>query len=584
MKFGALTICTFVLMCLPTAGIAQPAITDVFNAANRIQRALPGHGIAQGSLFAIKGAGLGPTDLLKANFPLPSTDGLGGVTVTVQSGGTTTNAILVFVSDKEVAAILPSSTPLGDGNLTLNNNGVTLTAPILVVASAFGSFSSDYYSGLQQTISYNVTGDGSTVANSIPTPAMPGQTVRLIGTGLGAIMSDETSPGATDVPTTPEIKVFIGTKQAKLNSAGRGNCCDPWPDSFPIPRGIAAIDVLEFVLPDGITGCHASVAVQVGNVVSNIAQIAISPDGNACIDLNAVDFGDTVTVSGTAKFGIISLLQTFIRSSAAQGNAEIGTEVGVAEFIKFDAGPVPVALPVSVFGILANNLNPGSCVQGLYRVERPTGTTPPPPDNTDKTVFLDAGDPITLKNGDATKLLRKGKDLVYSGSLGSSFNLPGLPASNSLFLTPGTITADNGGGGPDVPAFNVSLTLPKPAIKFENAEKLEGINRADGVTVTWSGGDPNGFVTILGTSAGADGTAILNSTFGCTERNSAGTFTVPSFVLLGLPPTSNVGNLPANGLGTIGIQSYVAQRVNIPTMDLAMFADIVLSAKSVVYK
>jgi hypothetical protein len=104
---------------------AQVTIGTVVNAASRIQSTSPFYGIAQGSLFAITGKGLGPDQLQQASFPLPTADGLAGITVQVSVAGMSVDCIMVYVSATEVGAILPSSTSLGSGTLTLNNNGAT---------------------------------------------------------------------------------------------------------------------------------------------------------------------------------------------------------------------------------------------------------------------------------------------------------------------------------------------------------------------------------------------------------------------------------------------------------------------------
>src|SRR6266704_3253962 len=130
----------FLFLLLAGTAAAQVTIGAVVNAGSRIQSTSPFYGIAQGALFAIHGKGLGPDPLQQASFPLPTTDGLGGVTVQTNIGGTAVDCILVYVSDTEVGAILPSNTPLGTGTVTVNNNGVTASKPISVVAAAFGIF------------------------------------------------------------------------------------------------------------------------------------------------------------------------------------------------------------------------------------------------------------------------------------------------------------------------------------------------------------------------------------------------------------------------------------------------------------
>ena len=77
-------------------------------------------------------------------------------------------------------------------------------------------------------------------------------------------------------------------------------------------------------------------------------------------------------------------------------------------------------------------------------------------------------------------------------------------------LTAGTY-AISGKGGVDVGAFNTNLTVPQPltwtnqaAITLTNPGNLTGtVKRTDPLTITWSGGDPNGFAEILGFSTSA---------------------------------------------------------------------------------
>jgi hypothetical protein len=73
------------LLALAAPAIAQPTITDVVNAASRIPTSYPGYGVAQGALFAVVGNGLGPDQLVQASFPLPTTDGLAGITAWMES-------------------------------------------------------------------------------------------------------------------------------------------------------------------------------------------------------------------------------------------------------------------------------------------------------------------------------------------------------------------------------------------------------------------------------------------------------------------------------------------------------------------
>jgi len=100
---------SFTFVFLASAGVAgaQVTIGTVVNAGSRIQSVSQFYGIAQGSLFAITGKGLGPDQLQQASFPLPTTDGLAGVTVQASIGGcATVDCILVYVSATEIGRMV----------------------------------------------------------------------------------------------------------------------------------------------------------------------------------------------------------------------------------------------------------------------------------------------------------------------------------------------------------------------------------------------------------------------------------------------------------------------------------------------
>src|ERR1035438_9796877 len=104
---------------LAGAAHAQPMITGgPVNAASYAIAGLPNANIAQGSMFILFGQNLGPAAQANASsFPLPTN--LGGTSIVATVGGTAVNAIMLYSNNAQVAAILPSSTPIGAGTLTL---------------------------------------------------------------------------------------------------------------------------------------------------------------------------------------------------------------------------------------------------------------------------------------------------------------------------------------------------------------------------------------------------------------------------------------------------------------------------------
>src|SRR2546421_986608 len=104
---------TIVLLFLLLAGTAsaQLTITNVVNAGSRSPN------IAQGALFVVSARGIGPAEIQQASFPLPTVEGLAGVTIQAIVGGATVDAIMVYIAPNEAAAILPSQTPSGAPSL-----------------------------------------------------------------------------------------------------------------------------------------------------------------------------------------------------------------------------------------------------------------------------------------------------------------------------------------------------------------------------------------------------------------------------------------------------------------------------------
>jgi hypothetical protein len=124
----------------PSAFGPPPFISQVQNNYSFLLPGVPNYGIAPGSLFAIQGQNLNAnaTPVLQSSAApgLPTTLNQTSLSVTVN--GVTTTPALYYASSNAVAGVLPSTTPVGTGTVTLTNNGQTTQAPIQVVASAVG--------------------------------------------------------------------------------------------------------------------------------------------------------------------------------------------------------------------------------------------------------------------------------------------------------------------------------------------------------------------------------------------------------------------------------------------------------------
>jgi uncharacterized protein (TIGR03437 family) len=424
---------------------AQMRITDVVNAASRIATGRFSSGIAQGALFVVTGRDLGPDELQRAAFPLPTAEGLAGVTIQVNVNDVVVDAIMLYVSKTEVAAIMPSTTPVGAGVVTVNYNGGTASRTMAVVASAFGIFKQRKALYPSQAIAFQVLpDDGGLAANNESQSVQPGQEILINGTGLGAITSDETQSGVTDVPADVAVQVYVGVKPAEVLSAERGVCCDGLDPDFPIPTGIAAWDVIRFRVPEGVLGCFIPVVVQIGNFVSNIATISISPDGSACVPPDS-GLPPEVISALAGKTGVslgnISLERgtSYTMTAAGVLNAQ-KRDTGGAAFVRYPdlpASMVGIEYPRAVNTCAINgypDANGGVSVNGDSFPIVPL-----------RPVALDAGTPLAV-NGPA------GSRNIVKRMVGMIFDYPSANFGNGTpgnYYDPGRYTV-GGPGGRDV--------------------------------------------------------------------------------------------------------------------------------------
>lgn len=549
---------------------AAQTITGVMNAASRIAQGLPNSAIARGAVFVVTGTGIGPDERQQASgFPLPVWDGVGGTTVLITVGDNTVPAVMLYSSSTEVGAIMPSNAPTGSATLTLRYNDQIATAPVTVVDAAFGIFTQDH-SGRGAAIAQNTADGSDPVMNSVSRPLRPGQNVLLHGTGAGPIASDETQSGITDAVAT-NLQVWVGNKPATVVSAARGNCCGATDPGFPFPQGVAGWDVIQFTIPDGVSGCHVPVAVQAGDLVSNFATLAIAPVDQACADPGGMSASDLEPFAGApVRMGIVNLSRNSIKVNIPGMSMEMNSDSGSASFLRFE----PAALDTSANPFTVASVGACTVLTGNHNLADLQSAFP-------AATVLDAGSAINITGNGITRKMEKNAGGTYIGNFGSGTSLPfSLPGAQAPFLEPGTFTADNGAGGADVGAFSASLVVPK-GLSWSNQDQIDIVDRSQGVTVTWTGGDPASFVTIMGLSANKD----LAGLFLCTEQASAGQFTVPSMVTASLPPstTESSGGLEVP-TGIMYVGSSATGKFTSPDLDLGYFISTVAAMKNLTFK
>jgi hypothetical protein len=106
----------------------------------------------------------------------------------------------------------------------------------------------------------------------------------------------------------------------------------------------------------------------------------------------------------------------------------------------------------------------------------------------------------------------------------------------------------SGPGGSNVGAFSGTLPATPAAASFKWTNQstigLSAIPRNAPMTITWTGGDPTGFVDITAIASTLEsGVTPAGNTPGilveCIAPASAGTFTVPTYVLQSMPSTTS---------------------------------------------
>lgn len=482
-----------------TYGVAAaptgPAITAIQNNFSYLQEGLPNYGIAPGTLFIIKG-----TDLASATTPviqssnggLPAT--LNGASIAVTVNGVTTHPAIYYAIATQIAAVLPSATPVGTGTLTVTYNGITSsTYPIQVVATALG-FDTYFGSGVGLGVATDPASGAVFYYNN---SASPGQTIVLWGSGLGADPADSdtaltSTPHAVNVP----LQIYIGGIQAAILYQGSS--------------GYPGVNQINVTIPASVQpGCGVSIVAVSGSMVSNTISVPVKAGGGACSD--PVPNGTTqLPTQNSYHFGSLQLTQSI---SPGQASTGAGGAFVVASGAQATNGGGLVSLgscSVRQSIILSNATAEPGLDAGTITVAGPSGTQPVP---------AIASQP---------------------GSYGNS-TLPAgfVPSTGGSFVFTGT-------GGKDVGPFTATVSYSNP-MNWTNMNAISSVSRSQGVTVTWSGGDPNSYVEISGTSSSPQtpSTPVLGAGFVCYAPVSAGQFTVPSFVLLGMPI----------GMGSLAVQN-----------------------------
>ncbi len=564
-------ICLSLLVFTSTLGMAQPNVFDrgIVNAASLAKIALPNSSIAQGSFFSVFGTNMGPAQSPSLAFPLQTT--LGGVSLTVEEGGQTFNAIPLFVGPNQINAVLPSAVPAGAATLTVNFNGTSNSIPFQVVAHSFGIFTVP-----QSGSGPGVIDDANYSLFSLTHSALAGDIAIIWGTGLTAVQGNEVGgPLPGDHKEVP-VEVYVGLKKADVTYRGRSGCC-------------VGVDQIFFKVPTGVTGCHVPVAVKIGNIVSNFPTMPIAAGSSVtsgssanaatsriCTDPAGPSASDLAQYEKQGSFsgGGISLNRSTTTSPAlpppfGTGEATSTTsDSGGASFYRYTYQQLLAAQnPFSVTTI-------GACTVFTFAGLSQISVDPITPTR------LDAGSALTVKGPNGTKQLPK-TGFGYGAQLGGG----SAPNAGPLYLDTGAYTV-TGPGGKDVGPFTANINIATPLV-WTNEDSVNTITRSAGQLITWSGGDPSSTVIINGGSfllgTNPDGSDTVGAFFTCTAPDSALQFNIPALVLDELPASVVNPDLPIP-TGSLSIASYQLASFTATGLDKGTLSSTVSAGKSVTYQ
>ncbi len=449
MRLRTLALALATVPLLPAANPFQPVISPngVVNAASYLSPSFANYGIARGSIFVVFGSALGPVDLVQApSYPLPTSEGLAGTRVLISIGAYNAACPMLYSSLTQIAAIMPSNAPEGDGSLVVSyQNMASTSVSIHVVRSAFGVFTRNQ-AGSGPAIVQNFVSAANTPLNSLTSSAAPGQIAILWGTGLGPVAGDEAAgPLPGSLPYLDSL--YVGGVQANVRYAGRSGCC-------------AGVDQIQFDVPPGVSGCYVPVAAVTGGVVSNFGTISVNVSGKECDD----PMSYRATVLTAAERG--GLLRSGLVRLSGSASAEVDLS---ADFFSVDLDTVLAA---------TNRIKPpvGACTLAVTRVDAPADVPPGK--------GLNAGISITV-NGPP------GQWAAGNTSSGGYFGSK-APAQ----LSTGSYAFTSNGGG-DVGQWSATLNVPAAALWTNLAAFSTSLfSVANPLTFTWSPGDPGGYVTL----------------------------------------------------------------------------------------
>ncbi len=198
-------------MLLSAAAAAQPTIDSVRDLASKVPPGFPFYALAPGGFIEVHGSGLGPDQLVEDYPTFPLGHILAGSKVEVTVGDTTVNALLASTSGREIKAVLPKETPLGNGQVRVTYNGATSDPFDVFIAYSVGIFTQSGR-GSGPALAINANFEPITTIN----PAHPGDIIMILlsTTGVEAASSPWDASARPMSLTQLQDKMKAGDPQA----------------------------------------------------------------------------------------------------------------------------------------------------------------------------------------------------------------------------------------------------------------------------------------------------------------------------------------------------------------------------------
>jgi uncharacterized protein (TIGR03437 family) len=481
-------------------------------------------GIAQGSVFVVKGTNLSASGYTPFGFPLPTSSGGVTINLTALTGGTPTPAYLIYLYNQngvnQLAAVLPSTVAVGTYNVTVTNGTQTsAAATVQVVARKLSFITADgtgnglavvqnYISASQLDVNRFTTG---TIGGVTVSPLHPGQVGIAYTVGMGADPGPDNQASAGYNFLAHGVNVltrFGGTLTVTPVYAGR-------------VAGGSGYEQINFTVPANVpTGCTVTFEVSAdgGATWATPTFVAIAPDAtsSACVqpgyttaDLQAFDNGKIDYNGGFT-------LEQFAAIAPGVGSVSFASASGA--FTAY-SGAELAAYPTGLQTVIANR---SGCIvaQGLGGTGIGAGLN------------LDAGT-VTISGPSGSNIT----NLAFNET-SRAYSLTPLPSGATL--VPGTYTL-NVAGGDDVGKTSATVTIPSPLTVTGGLPSV--VVRSSGLTLAWTGGNSSDLVEVAGQSGPSVGQGV---TFICITTAGQGGITVPSSILNQLPASGSgksVGSL-----------------------------------------